>query len=96
MWVMGFSISVSLKSKLRRAVPRRQLIFQIIRRSIILIFLGFMLNSHGRVESLATVRYPGVLQRIGFAYLVVGILEASLAKRVTNTFEVNFALFRNI
>lgn len=55
-----------------------------------------MLNSHGRVESLATIRYPGVLQRIGVTYLIVGILEASLANRVANTSEVKFILFRKI
>lgn len=85
---MGFSLSVSYKKKLRHAVPRRQIIFSVIRRSAILIALGVMLNSHGKTEALASIRYPGVLQRIGVSYLIVGILEASLAKRTFVIIEV--------
>lgn len=96
MWVMGFSLSVSFKNKLRHAVPRRQLVFLVIRRSIILIFLGFMLNSHGRIETLETVRYPGVLQRIGFSYLIVGIIEAALAKRSFSIIQVSNCIIKYI
>lgn len=88
---MGFSLSISLKKKLRHVVPRRQLIFSTIRRSCLLIFLGFMLNTHGKTENLDSIRYPGVLQRLGLTYLVVGIIEASLAKRTATMNEVQLA-----
>lgn len=97
MWLMGLSLSVSLKKKLRHAIPRRQLIFSVIRRSILLIFLGCMLNSHGKTETLASIRYPGILQRIGTSYLIVGVIEASIAKRTFVIIENRFlAMFQDI
>lgn len=97
MWLMGLSVSVSFKKKLRHAIPRRQLIVYVIRRSIILIFLGCMLNSHGKTETLASIRYPGVLQRIGVSYLIVGIVEASFAKRTFVIIENRYlAIFQDI
>ncbi|KAF7283019.1 hypothetical protein GWI33_001576 [Rhynchophorus ferrugineus] len=45
MWIMGLSLIVSLQNKLRRSIPRRILVFHVIRRSLILIFLGIVINS---------------------------------------------------
>lgn len=81
MWVMGFSITISLRSRLRTAVPRRQIVVQIIYRACVLILLGIVLNSHGRRSELEDLRFPGVLQRLGVAYLCVGLLEALFTKR---------------
>lgn len=86
---MGFSITVSFNNKLRRAVPRRHLIFQVIKRSIILVLLGLMLNSHGRNSTFDNLRFPGVLQRIGVTYLIVGLMEAVFAKRMYEEGEVS-------
>lgn len=79
---MGLSLTVSLQSKLRRAVPRRQMVFQVIRRSFILILFGVIINSNKNMSTIADLRFPGVLQRIGITYLVVGILEVIFTKRV--------------
>lgn len=87
LWLMGMSLSISLNNKLRRAVPRRQLFMQVIRRSLILIFLGVVLNSHGKTTTLVSLRYPGVLQRIGVTYLIVGLIEATFAKRSVSVHE---------
>ncbi|KAJ8922259.1 hypothetical protein NQ315_004196 [Exocentrus adspersus] len=81
LWVMGLSLTVSFQSKLRRAVPRRQMVFQVIRRSLILVLLGVIINSNKNMSTIADLRFPGVLQRIGVAYLVVGILEVIFMKR---------------
>lgn len=85
---MGFSIIISLRNRLRSAMPRRQIIMQIVYRSIILMLIGLILNSHGRKSELDDLRFPGVLQRIGITYLVVGLLEAVFTKRSPN-YEVN-------
>lgn len=80
-WIMGMSMSISLRSKLRTAMPRKQLALQIFYRAITLIFLGIVINSHARKTDLDDLRLPGVLQRLGFVYLFVGLLEAIFAKR---------------
>lgn len=79
---MGLSLTVSLQKKLSRAVPRRTLVIQIIRRSLTFIFLGIVINSSKHLLSIAHLRFPGVLQRIGVAYFIVGILEVAFTKRL--------------
>nr|CAH7743930.1 unnamed protein product [Callosobruchus chinensis] len=81
LWVMGFSLSISLQNKLRRAVPRRHLLCQVLKRSLILVLLGLILNSNKNMSTIADLRFPGVLQRIGICYLVVGLLEGFFTKR---------------
>lgn len=82
MWIMGLSLTISLQNKLRRAVPRRTLVFQVIRRTLLLIFLGIVINSSKHNLTIAKLRLPGVLQRIGLTYLIVGMLEIIFTKRI--------------
>lgn len=82
MWIMGLSLMVSLQNKLRRSVPRRILVFQVIRRSLILIFLGIVINSSKHTLVISELRLPGVLQRLGITYFIVGILEITFTKRI--------------
>ncbi|XP_066256194.1 heparan-alpha-glucosaminide N-acetyltransferase-like [Euwallacea similis] len=82
MWLMGLSLAVSLQKKLHRAVPRRTLVVHIIRRSLVLIFLGIVINSSKHNLTIAQLRLPGVLQRLGVTYLIVGILEVAFTKRI--------------
>lgn len=91
LWIMGVSLTVSLHNKLRHAVPRRHLIFHILQRSLILILFGIVLNSHGNPATLDKLRIPGVLQRIGVTYLIVGLLEAGFTKRTEAVNEVCWA-----
>lgn len=93
LWLMGFSLSVSLQKRLRSGVPRRLLIIQIIRRAIILVGLGIMINSNHNLQTIAQLRYPGVLQRFGITYFIVGILEVWFTPRLQQ--EV-FSMFDDI
>ncbi|KRT84082.1 hypothetical protein AMK59_1295, partial [Oryctes borbonicus] len=86
-WVMGLSYSISLNKKLQRAVPRRQLIFLVLRRSFLLVILGFILNSHGKSVTLSALRFPGVLQHIGITYLLIGVVESLFTKRTLAEYE---------
>lgn len=89
---MGVSLVVSLKNRLRHAVPRRHLVFHVLQRSFILILLGIILNSHGNPATLNQLRFPGVLQRIGITYLIVGLLEIAFTKRTEIIYEVRFVI----
>ncbi|KAB0792026.1 hypothetical protein PPYR_13987 [Photinus pyralis] len=87
-WIMGLSLTVSLGNRLRRAVPRRQLFMSVVQRSLLLIFIGIILNSNDiRTQTLASLRFPGVLQRLGLTYLIVGVIEVAFAKRTTTVNE---------
>ena len=80
MWIMGVSMVISIQSQLRNSISRPKMILNIVRRSATLIFLGLVINSIGN-NDLRTFRIPGVLQRFGFAYLIVGIMQAICAHR---------------
>ncbi|XP_022915927.1 heparan-alpha-glucosaminide N-acetyltransferase-like [Onthophagus taurus] len=96
-WLMGMSYTISLSTKLRNAVPRRQLVIEVLRRSAMLVLLGLILNSHGEVTEIGKLRFPGVLQHIGVTYLVVGLIESVFAKRLqTNEGAGRFNLIQDL
>jgi heparan-alpha-glucosaminide N-acetyltransferase len=81
LWIMGASMAISLRSHLRRSLSRKRLFLKVLRRSFILVALGVILNSNGNMKnSIANLRLPGVLQRIGLSYFIVASLETVLMK----------------
>jgi len=75
MWIMGVSLVISTQSQLRNSVPRKRLAIRVLRRSITLILLGLVINSDNHANDLSKLRIPGVLQRFGVSYLMVGLVE---------------------
>lgn len=73
-WIMGASCVLSLNSQLRRALAKKRILAGILRRSAGLFVIGLLLNSR-HLGGVATLRIPGVLQRLAVVYLVVAILE---------------------
>uniref|UniRef100_A0A8B9MUS7 Heparan-alpha-glucosaminide N-acetyltransferase n=1 Tax=Accipiter nisus TaxID=211598 RepID=A0A8B9MUS7_9AVES len=77
-FIMGTSISLSLSSMLRRGSSKQKLLGKILWRSFLLILLGIIVvNPNYCLGPLSwdNLRIPGVLQRLGFTYLVVAALE---------------------
>lgn len=91
LWIMGISLTVSLNAKLRRSVPRRQLVIDVLRRSFILVLLGIVINSNQNLQSIASLRFPGVLQKFGITYFIIGMLEIMFSRR--NDIEVEIGLY---
>ncbi|KAL0274548.1 UNVERIFIED_CONTAM: hypothetical protein PYX00_002650 [Menopon gallinae] len=90
-WLMGVSVALSLRSKLRTSVPRKKILTHILNRTLILIILGLVINSgsssHGRssdLDSFSSLRIPGVLQRIGLTYCIVALTELVFARPQRN------------
>lgn len=80
-WIMGVSLAISIQAQLRNSVPRRRIVMNVVRRSLTLVALGLILNTDGGKNDLTKLRIPGVLQRFGLSYLVVGVVEAILLPR---------------
>lgn len=80
---MGLSMAFSMNSQLLKGVSRRQLILRVLIRGVKLILIGVCLESRNYNNSLANVRLPGVLQRLGASYVLAGVLEAGLASPST-------------
>jgi len=78
-WIMGIGILLSLRCHVRENVAAKQLFLNILRRSILLISFGIMLNSVNS-NDLHRIRIPGVLQRLGISYFVVASLELLIMK----------------
>ncbi|KFP56436.1 Heparan-alpha-glucosaminide N-acetyltransferase, partial [Cariama cristata] len=77
-FIMGTSISLSLSSMLRWGSSKRKVLGKILWRSFLLILLGIIVvNPNYCLGPLSwdSLRIPGVLQRLGFTYLVVAALE---------------------
>lgn len=83
-WIMGVGIALSVRSKLRSGSGRSSIIYaKVFVRVEYLIILGLFF-SNIRSNNLTTFRFPGVLQRLAFSYLIVAFLESILMKRQPN------------
>uniref|UniRef100_A0A8C1XUR1 Heparan-alpha-glucosaminide N-acetyltransferase n=1 Tax=Cyprinus carpio TaxID=7962 RepID=A0A8C1XUR1_CYPCA len=87
-FIMGTSIGLSLSGSLRRGVKRTHLQWRIFWRSLQLFLIGVIIVNPNYCQgplSWDSLRIPGVLQRLGFTYLVVAILDLMVARdRLTN------------
>lgn len=78
-FIVGVAIPFALGKRIERGDDNKKIILQIIRRSIILFLLGIILAAFpfgllGHNFNLATLRIPGVLQRIAIVYLIAAVL----------------------
>ncbi|MEO9802134.1 MAG: DUF5009 domain-containing protein [Reichenbachiella sp.] len=66
-------VAVSLGSP-KEGEDRKKITYKIIKRSLYLFLIGLFLNAFPYFE-LSTLRIPGVLQRIGLVFLVIGLMH---------------------
>src|SRR5690348_10089992 len=74
LFIVGVSLVFSFESRLWRGQSRREIIAFAFRRCLILFALGLVLNGFPGHYHLATLRIPGVLQRIAICYLFAALL----------------------
>ena len=67
LFIVGMAITLSLTDRVARGSGRHRVYRQIARRSLILLALGIFLTNFPHFH-LASLRIPGVLQRIGLCY----------------------------
>jgi len=72
--IVGVSIDLSLSRRLAGTTERRALLPGLARRAMLLIALGVLLNGFPDYSQLSTLRFFGVLQRIGLCYFIGGAL----------------------
>src|SRR5687768_17878676 len=71
LFIVGITTWISLESRRARGATDGELVRQIIKRGLIIIALGLLLNMfpYEKIERFTNLRYTGVLQRIGLAYM---------------------------
>jgi predicted acyltransferase len=73
LFIVGVSLAYSLAQQQRRGMQRRAMLAKIIRRSVILLGLGLLLNALPYFDWEIT-RLPGVLQRIALCYFAAAMV----------------------
>ncbi len=71
LFIVGITTWISLESRRARGASDGELVRQILKRGLVIIALGLLLNMfpYEKIERFTELRYTGVLQRIGLAYL---------------------------
>lgn len=80
LFIMGVAITISLTKKKETYQNQKKLIIVILKRSLILFLLGIILNAFPDFD-LASIRIPGVLQRIGVVYLISSIIFLKMSDK---------------
>jgi predicted acyltransferase len=73
MFISGVAIPFSLLAKAETAADKRPIYLKLVRRALLLVFLGFIYN-HLTDLQFATQRYASVLGQIGLAYLFAALI----------------------
>jgi predicted acyltransferase len=73
LWISGVALTLSFAKRIGRGDSRRRLFLHTLRRAACIFGLGLLLNGFPYYD-LATLRIPGVLQRIAVCYLIAGAL----------------------
>jgi predicted acyltransferase len=73
LFIVGLTIPFSVTKRIERGDSRRSIVLHIIRRTLILFFLGLVYN--GLLDfNLVEMRWMGVLQRIALCYLAAALI----------------------
>lgn len=74
MFLAGASVPYSIGRDLEKGRTKRELLFKIIRRGIILILLGVIYNNKLQIRPISDIRFPSVLEKIGATYMFACII----------------------
>ena len=80
LFIVGVAMSFSFGKRIERGDNRKQLFLKVIRRTLIIFALGFLLNFYWHFD-ISSVRIPGVLQRIAVCYFFASIIMLTLSTR---------------
>ncbi|OQR85837.1 heparan-alpha-glucosaminide N-acetyltransferase-like [Achlya hypogyna] len=73
-WIMGVTMTLGVKSHVKRGAPHWRLLWTSFLRAIKLFCLGLLVNN---IRDLESCRIPGVLQTFAFAYFAVTVAVVS-------------------
>ena len=85
LFIVGITTHLSLAARQQRGDDDRTLVVQVLRRGGIIVLLGLFLSGFPFIPQygfdLSTMRIPGVLQRIGVAYIATALLTLRTSAR---------------
>ncbi|XP_024215499.1 heparan-alpha-glucosaminide N-acetyltransferase isoform X2 [Halyomorpha halys] len=94
-FIMGMSLLLSVSALYRNTNSRSAVFLKVFLRSLVLIVLGIMLNSVNH-DDIYKIRFPGVLQRLGLSYFIVGSIEVLFLRAHPADLEVGRAALMQV
>jgi predicted acyltransferase len=80
LWIVGVAMTFSMAKRMEQGADKNKLMLHVLQRAAAIIGIGLFLNAFpfglvfGHNFSFETMRFPGVLQRIGFCYLISAMI----------------------
>ena len=74
LFMAGVATPYSIGRELEKGKSKQQLLLRIIRRGLVLVLLGIIVNNGLVIKPLAEIRFPSVLCRIGLAYMFANLI----------------------
>ncbi|HKJ03264.1 MAG TPA: DUF5009 domain-containing protein, partial [Longimicrobiales bacterium] len=71
LFIMGVAVPFSFRRRLAEGATRTSLFGHVVRRALVIVALGVLMRVVPDLD-FATMRWPGVLQRIGVVYMAAG------------------------
>lgn len=90
-WISGVSMTFSFAKRVESGADRGKLLLHTLRRAAMIFLLGMLLNGFP-LYNLATIRIPGVLQRIAVCYFFAGLIFLYTSRRVQTWLAFGFLI----
>src|SRR5687767_9727746 len=75
LFIVGITTSISRESRRARGVPDREVVIGVLKRGGLIILLGLLVAAFPyTLDRIVGIRIPGVLQRIGVAYIAASLI----------------------
>jgi predicted acyltransferase len=81
LFIVGVAIPLALGKRLERGDPPASVMAKVVRRTLVIVALGLLMNAFPFDKPLASLRIPGVLQRIGLCYLAAALIDLKTGVR---------------
>ena len=73
LFIVGVSMTFSFAKRLELGESKKKIIFQVIKRALLLFLLGLIINGFPKFD-LSTIRYMGILPRIALCYAFCAVI----------------------
>lgn len=74
LFIAGVATPYSVGRALEKGKTKKQLLWRVIKRGLILVILGIIYNNGLQLQPISEIRFPSVLGRIGLAYMFANII----------------------
>ncbi|HUQ66014.1 MAG TPA: DUF5009 domain-containing protein, partial [Flavitalea sp.] len=82
LFMAGVATPYSVGRELEKGKGKNQLLLRVIRRGLILVLLGVVVNNGLEIQPVSEIRFPSVLGRIGIAYMFANIIYLYTKQRM--------------